>query len=166
LILAFDPGDVRVGFAMASYSKERRKLDLKICTIIAADQLYNYLGMAESLLPENGTHTFVIENFRNDQLTRNRLGKSVSMFQWNEMLTSQMIGTLKYAAFRMNDSPVTLQEPGVVLSNAKRWAPFKWPKGHLPDDKSAYCHLAFYAMNARLIDTVDDILQNGQEKIW
>jgi hypothetical protein len=88
------------------------------------------------------------------------------MYQWSEMQTIRQIGALEYAAFRMNNSPVTFQEPGVVLGAAKRWAPFPWPKGHLPDDKSAYCHLFYWASKRNMVDTTDDILQNGQEKLW
>lgn len=160
MILTWDPGDVRVGFAMASWDKERRKLDMKMCRIIPATEVYDMLELAEKLLPPDGQHEFVVENFRVDKEVRG------AMFQWSDMQTSQMIGALKYAARRMNNSPVTMQEPGVVLGAAKRWAPFKWPKGHLPDDKSAYCHLAYYAMKRRLIDTTDDILEKGQEKLW
>lgn len=145
---------------MASYDEERRKLDLKICRIIQGSQVYDMLELAETLLQPGQTHTFVIENFRVDSEVRG------AMFQWSDMETSQMIGALKYAARRMNNSEVVVQEPGVVLGAAKRWAPFKWPKGHLPDDKSAYCHLAYWAMKRGLIDTTDDILKKGQEMLW
>lgn len=118
------------------------------------------LELAEKLLQPGQKHTFVIENFRVDTQVRG------AMFQWSEMETSQMIGALKYAARRMNNSEVIMQEPGAVLGAAKRWAPFKWPKGHLPDDKSAYCHLAYFGMKRGLIDTTDDILQKGQEMLW
>lgn len=160
MILTWDPGDVRVGFAMASHLQDQGKLDLKICRIISADDVYDMLGLAESLLQPGQTHTFVIENFRVDSKVRG------AVFQWSDMATSRMIGALQYAAYRMNNSKVVMQEPGVVLGAAKRWAPFNWPKGHLPDDKSAYCHLAYYAMKRGLIDTTDDILRNGQEHLW
>lgn len=145
---------------MASYDEERRKLDLKICRIIQGSQVYDMLELAETLLQPGQTHTFVIENFRVDSEVRG------AVFQWDDMETSQMIGALKYAARRMNNSEVVVQEPGAVLGAAKRWAPFKWPKGHLPDDKSAYCHLAYWAMKRGLIDTTDDILKKGQEMLW
>lgn len=145
---------------MASWIEERRKLDLKICQIVPGDQVYDMLELAETMLQPGQKHTFVIENFRVDSEVRG------AMFQWSEMETSQMIGALKYAARRMNNSDVVMQEPGVVLGAAKRWAPFKWPKGHLSDDKSAYCHLAYYAFKNYLIDTTDDILVKGQEKLW
>lgn len=163
MILAWDPGDVRVGFAMAEHWPEKRKLDLKICQTVPAEEVYSMLGLAETLLEPGQKHTFVVENFRIDTK-----GRGVT-FQWNEMLTIRMIGALEYAAFRMNDSPVVMQEPGHVLGNAKRWAPFPWKKSydkHLPDHLSAYCHLANYAIKKGLIDTTDDILENGQEKLW
>lgn len=158
---------------MASWLEDKRKLDLKICSIIPATQVYDMLEMAEAMLQPGQKHTFVIENFRvDDRDERHKSGrarydqKNVSKFQWSDMQTSQMIGALRYAARRMNNSEVVMQEPGVVLGAAKRWAPFKWPKGHLPDDKSAYCHLAYWAMKRGLIDTTDDILKKGQEMLW
>lgn len=160
MILTFDPGEARIGFAMAQYLPEARKLDLKMCRIVPASELYDMLSLAEGMLKPGQKHTFVVENFRIDSKVRG------AVFQWSEMQTVRQIGALEYAAKRMNDSPVILQEPGVVLGAAKRWAPFKWPKGHLPDDKSAYCHLAYHAMKAGLIDTTDDILEGGQEKMW
>lgn len=160
MILSFDPGDVTVGFAMATWDQERRKFNLLMCRKFPAGELYDMLQMAEALLQPGEKHTFIIENFRTDTKVRG------AVFQWNEMLTSQMIGTLKYAAFRMNNSDVVIQEPRDVLGAAKRWAPFQWPKGHLPDDKSAYCHLAYWGFKTGRIDTTDDILENGQEKLW
>jgi hypothetical protein len=158
---------------MATWQQEKRKLDLKMCRIIPATDVYAMLELAEKLLKPGQTHEFVIENFRIDDRDERRgypkYGKSRNagqMYQWSEMQTIRQIGALEYAAFRMNNSPVTFQEPGVVLGAAKRWAPFPWPKGHLPDDKSAYCHLFYWASKRNMVDTTDDILQNGQEKLW
>lgn len=160
MLLAWDPGESRVGFAMADYLPEWRQLDMKMCRIVPASEIYSMLELCEKLLKPDQKHVFIIENFRVDSRVRG------AAFQWSEMQTVRMIGALEYAAYRMNNSPVFLQEPGIVLGQAKRWAPFKWPKGHLPDDKSAYCHLAYHAMKQNLIDTTDDITQNGQEKLW
>lgn len=181
MILTWDPGDVRVGFTMAEYLKDERKLNMHIMRIVPAAEVFALLELAETMLKPGETHQFVVENFRNDQLIRDQeyggrgvggrsrgRGGSPLMFQWSEMKTSRMIGTLEYAAYRMNKSPFVLQEPGPVLGGAKRWAPFEWPKGngHLPDDKSAYCHMAYWAMKQGMIDTTDDILFKGQEKLW
>lgn len=160
MILSFDPGEVNVGFCMFLYNEELRKADLKYMAVLTPEQTYEMLELAEGMLKPGQTHTFVIENFRIDQKVRG------AVFQWSEMKTVRLIGALEYAARRMNKSKVVLQEPGPVLSQARKWAPFKWPKGHLPDDKSAYCHGAYYMMKYRYIDTVDDILQKGQEKLW
>lgn len=160
MILSFDPGEVNVGFCMLQYDEAIRKADLRYMAILRPEQTFEMLELAEGLLKPDGTHIFVIENFRVDEKVRG------ARFQWSEMKTIRMIGALEYAARRMNKSPVILQEPGPVLSGARNWAPFRWPKGHLPDDKSAYCHAAYYMMKRRMIDSVDDILDKGQEKLW
>jgi hypothetical protein len=146
-----------------------RTADLKFIRILNTQEVYKTLELAEKMLPEGGTHTFVIENFRadvNNVSGRQGRTKSAGMFQWSEMKTSQLIGTLTYAAYRMNQSPVILQEPGQVLTMGRVWCDLPVPKkGHIPDDKSAYIHGAHYMMNAGLIDSVDDILKNGQERL-
>lgn len=160
MILVWDPGPARTGFIMAEYLPEQRKIDIKVMSIVPGDQVKDMLGLAEGMLLPGQTHTFVIENFRVDTQARGNI------FQWDDMKTSKMIGAIEYAAYRMNDSPVVLQEPGPVLSQAKRWAPFKWPKGHLPDDKSAYCHLFYWANKRGMVDTTDDLIMKGQEQLW
>jgi len=163
MILVWDPGPARTGFIMASYLPDERKINIEMMKIIPGEEVYTYLGLVEKLLAPGEKHTFIVENFRVDEKIRGRV------FQWDEMETSQMIGTLKYAAYRMNNSPVFIQEPATALSNAKRWAPWPWLKRydrHLDDDKAAYCHLFVWANKRRMINTTDDILMKGQEKLW
>lgn len=159
MILAIDPGDVRIGFTMFSYNAEKRKADLRVKAIVTLEELYQMFAMAEAMLKQGQTHTFVCENFRTDTMVRG------AQFQWNEMLTSQCIGAVKYAAYRMNNSEVVMQEPK-VLAQARRWCDFPMPKnanGHIKDDVSAYIHGAHYMMSKRMINNVDDILKFGQE---
>lgn len=54
----------------------------------------------------------------------------------------QVIGMVK-AVGRMSGTPVIEQMPGDRLMAAK-WAEVKVPKGHMPDDMSAYLHGYFF----------------------
>ena len=101
---------------------------------------------------------FVIENFRMDSHVRG------AVFQWNELLTSQMIGRVKLCAEWL-EAPVFMQEPGPALSMGRKWCPFKLPKGHIPDDKSAFIHGAHFMMSKKLIGSVDQITLFGQAEL-
>lgn len=166
MILAWDPGDVRTGFAMFKYMEETKTADLLSLEILNTSQVYDMLELAEKMLGDGKQHTFVIEDFKADVMgIKSGRGRSqAAMFQWNQMLTSQLIGTIKYAAHRMNRSPVILQESS-ILATGRVWCDFKLPKGHIPDDKSAYIHGAHYMMKNRMIDTVDDIIKHGQGRL-
>lgn len=166
MIVSWDPGEKRTGCCIFKYDKNSKTADLVYKSILNAPQVYETLELVENLLSPGGTHTFVIENFRADVLgvRNNRSKASAAMFQWSEMETSQLIGTLKYAAYRMNRSPVVMQEPG-ILTMGRVWCDFKVPKGHIPDDISAYIHGAHYMMDARMIGSVDDITKFGQGKL-
>lgn len=161
MIFGIDPGDVRIGFTMFSYNAEKRKADLRIREIVDLAKLYQMFTLAEGMLQKDQTHTFVVENFRTDTQVRG------VTFQWNEMLTSQCIGAIRYAAYRMNNSRVVLQEPR-ILAMGRKWCDLPVPKnpnGHIKDDVSAYIHGAHFMMTEGMIDTVDDILKFGQEKM-
>lgn len=161
MIIAIDPGDVRIGFAAFTYDPSKRQADLRMKEIIDVEGLYERLNCFDGLTPPGTQHVFVVENFRVDSEVRG------AMFQWNEMLTSQVIGSVKYAAFRLNKSRVVIQEPA-ILAMARKWCDFPMPKrpsGHIKDDVSAYCHGAHFMMKANMIDTVKDILKFGQASL-
>jgi len=161
MIFAIDPGDVRIGFAAFTYDAERRKADLRIKQIVDLPTLYQMFTLAEGMLQGDQRHTFIVENFRTDTQVRG------VTFQWNEMLTSQCIGAVKYAAYRLNDSPVIMQEPR-ILAMGRKWCDFPVPKnpnGHIKDDTSAYIHGAHWMISKGMIDNVDDILKFGQESM-
>lgn len=160
-VFAFDPGEKNIGWAMFKYDAEKRKADLRRMTIIRGiESLFPILDTLDGLASKLDT-TFVIENFRIDNVART--GRSAMKFQWSEMETIRIIGMVQYLAHRTKSS-IVFQEPR-ILNMGKRWCDFKLPKGHIPDDKSAYIHGAHFMMNAGWIDTVDDILKNGQEKL-
>lgn len=168
MIISIDPGDVRIGFCMFTYSQDTRKADLRIKEILDTEGLYQMLNLLDGLTGPTKKHVFVMENFRvdvNDVAGRGN-GHPV-MFQWNEMLTSQVIGAVKYAAFRLNNSKVVMQEPR-ILTMGRKWCDFPVPanpKTHLKDDVSAYIHGAHFMMKAQMIDSVKDITKFGQAEL-
>lgn len=169
MIIAFDPGDKNIGCAMFSYSEEEKKANLLFKRVLNRETLYSVLELAEKMLvgKPDVKHTFVIENFRidpNNVANRNPRARSSAMFQWSEVETSQVIGALKYAAYRMNNSDVVMQEPA-ILAMGRKWCDFKVPKGHIPDDISAYIHGLHYMMKFGLIQSPDDVIREGQTRL-
>lgn len=177
MIIAWDPGEKNIGCAMFSYNEDEELANLLFKRTVNKADMYKILEMAEKMLinQPGEKHTFVIENFRIDPLditnrqasggrANPRRRTTGSMYQWDEVLTSQTIGALKYAAFRMNQSHVIMQEPG-ILTMGRKWCDFKIPKGHLPDDISAYIHGVHYMIKAGLITSTDQIIHAGQSKL-
>lgn len=167
MILAIDPGDVRIGVAMFSYDEEEKQANLTVLQIVDLEMLYGILAIFETMVKkadENPNapkkkHTIVVENFRTDVVQH-----GIATFQWNEMLTSQVIGAVKYGAHRIG-ADVVIQE-NRVLHMGKKWCDLKGAKNkHIPDDVSAYIHGAYYMMQQRMIGSVDDILKFGQERM-
>lgn len=175
-IISVDPGDVNNGFCYFKYDGATKSADLKIMKVCGPREMSDLLrviwGLGQIPLKEeqkksNGDAKanpynmfFIIENFRMDSQVRG------AIFQWNEMLTSQMIGRVKLCAEWM-DAPVFMQEPGNVLPQARKWVPpqFKWRGNHPPDQVSAFCHGAHFMMSKNLIQTVDQISIGGQERL-
>lgn len=56
--------------------------------------------------------------------------------------TAQVIGQISATARRMGIEVV--MQPATILNIAMMWAQVKKPKGHLPDDVSAYLHGYYY----------------------
>lgn len=169
-IISVDPGDVNNGFCYFKYDTETEKADLKIMKICGARELSDLLKVLwgigqvpnESKPDKNPNQMyFVIENFRVDSMGRG------AIFQWNQMLTSQMIGRVKLCAEWL-DAPVFMQEPA-ILAQGKRIVKGKVPlpkgNGHLRDDVSAFIHGTHFMVSKNLIRTVDDISMFGQESI-
>jgi hypothetical protein len=167
-IISVDPGDVNNGFCYFKYDDNTKKADLKIMEILGAKGLSDLLkviwGIGQTSpnpldVPSNPYNMFfVIENFRMDSHVRG------AIFQWSELLTSQMIGRVKLCAEWM-DAPVFMQEPRILVTGRK-YCPFPLPKGHIPDDKSAFIHGAHFMISRKLISTVDQITIRGQEKMF
>ena len=173
-IIAVDPGDKNNGIAYFTQQGEGVKgtADLKIKYVTDSDGLSDFLltiwGISQTKKAPEGVKNpsnmfFVIENFRVDTVART--GKNQAMFQWNEMLTSQSIGRVKLLA-RWINAPVFMQEPSAVWPMARKWCPFPLPKGHPPDDASAFCHGAHFMKQNGLIPNADRITFNGQEKMF
>jgi hypothetical protein len=165
-IIAIDPGDVNNGFCYFKYDTDTRKADLRIMEILGAKGLSDILKVMWGIgqAKERGSNEnnpydmfFVIENFRMDSMVRG------AMFQWNQMLTSQMIGRVKLCAEWL-DAPVFMQEPAIT-ANGRKFVARKLPK-HIPDDWSAFIHGAHFMLSKKLIQTVDQITLKGQGNLF
>lgn len=169
-IFAVDPGDVNNGFCYFKHDSDTKTADTKIMKVMGPKELSDMLkviwGIGQAKEPDfpgqpnpHGMF-FVIENFRSDTLVRG------AIFQWNEMLTSQMIGRVKMCAEWMN-APVYMQEPSQVLNPGRKIVfPIfgKLPK-HIPDEKSAFIHGVHWMLQKKLIQTIDQVTLFGQEKL-
>lgn len=160
-IVSIDPGDVNNGFCYFKYNPETKTADTKIMKIMGAREVSTMLRMMWEIGQAGSTKAsifFVIENFRVDSHIRG------AMFQWSEMLTSQMIGRIKLCAEWL-EAPVYMQEPSNVLPMGRKWAPFKVPKGHIPDDKSAWIHGVHWMKSKGLITSPSQVTFFGQETL-
>lgn len=61
---------------------------------------------------------------------------------WSKFEEVRVIGAIEFWAF-VKQVPMELQ-PSSVLAIATKWAGLKIPKGHLPDEMSAYSHGVYY----------------------
>lgn len=166
-IVSVDPGDVNNGFCYFKYDDQTKTADLRIMTIIDGEGMSGLLKTLYELHRDRGPvdenkknpsgFFFVVENFRMDSHVRG------AVFQWNELLTSQMIGRVKLCADWMG-APVFMQEPK-ILAGATRWGP--WPRlpKHIPDDKSAFLHGLHFMTSKNLIRTHDQVTMFGQERM-
>lgn len=167
-IIAIDPGDKNNGFAY--FKQDDSGVDLRLMKVCGPKELSELLlviwgiGQARKATSDydefkNNPNDmyFVIENFRMDTHVRG------AVFQWNELHTSQMIGRVKLCAEWL-DAPVFMQEPS-ILGMARKWSPIPLPKGHIPDEKSAFLHGAHFMMTKGLIKTADEIRMFGQETL-
>lgn len=161
-IIAVDPGDVRNGFCYFKYNTETKMADVRIMDIFTSKQLTeNLLTIWGIGQPREGGKkpdlTFVVENFRVDSKVR---GKA---FQWNEVLTARNIGKVEMLADWLG-APLVIQEPANVLGMGRKIVSgiIKVSSGHLRDDHSAFIHGVHYMLNARLINTTDQITMFGQ----
>ena len=169
-IFSFDPGDVNNGFCYFKHDSERKVADLKVMKSMGITELTNMLKViwgisqkAEPAFPEQPNPSsmfFVIENFRVDSHVRG------AIFQWSEMLTSEMIGRIKFCADLVN-APHYMQEPGNVLPGGRKtvFPVFGKLPQHIPDEKSAFIHGVHWMINKKLIRTIDQVVMFGQERL-
>lgn len=100
---------------------------------------------------ERGTVSrFVVEEF----ISRGAITKGSR----NE--ASKVIGIVDFIA-RGLGIPVTKQRPGDRLIAAK-WTQLKIPKGHMPDDMSAYLHGCFYLIKNNIKPTALERSRNAR----
>lgn len=71
--------------------------------------------------------------------------------------TARVIGQITATARRKNIE-IVMQDPK-ILKIAAMWAQFPLPKGHLPDDDSAYLHGYYYLHRKGIISA--KVLNNG-----
>jgi hypothetical protein len=157
LIIAIDPGAVNTGVAMFRYDSEAKKAHmfyLKILHEDAEKQIMSVIGKSEP------KHTVVLEAFRNAMSTGNFRNRKSANMTAAELATNKLANKIKATAAG-NGHELILQEPS-ILAMGKKWCDYKLPKGHIPDDKSAYIHGVYYMMKAGLIRTTDDIVKFGQ----
>jgi len=97
----------------------------------------------------NQVTRFVVEEF----ISRGR----VTQGSRNE--ASQVIGAITLVARRLGVA-VVKQNPSDRLIGAK-WTQVKVPKGHMPDDMSAYLHGSFYLIKNNIKPTALERSRNG-----
>lgn len=166
LILAIDPGEKNNGMAFFKWDDETRKADLKFMEVFSQEQIFSQLKLIHDIAKVGAPLEIVIENFRvdpNNFANRGYRGKSNLTFQWSEMKTSRIIGAVEFVAHSI-EAPLTFQEPG-ILGMARKWCDLPLPKGHIPDDKSAYIHGVHYMREKNYIRTPDDVTKFGQAVI-
>jgi len=169
-VFAVDPGDVNNGFCYFKHDSVTKTADTKIMKVMGPKELSDMLkviwGIGQAKEPDfpdqpnPNNMFFVIENFRSDTLVRG------AIFQWNEMLTSQMIGRVKMCAEWM-EAPVYMQEPSQVLNPGRKivFPLFGKLPQHIPDEKSAFIHGVHWMLSKKLIRTIDQVTLFGQEKL-
>jgi hypothetical protein len=159
---------------MFRYFPETKKADLRIKTILnGPSELYDLLKTAQGL---GDVGTVVCENYRTrppentnprgrSPYGRSQFGGVISAKDfWSEQLTIRVIGACEMYAQWQGAQFVT-QEPKDVLPMGVKWCDFKVPKGHLPDDISAYIHGVHFMRKRNMILGVDDVTKFGQETI-
>lgn len=126
LLLSFDPGK-RTGLAIFNFEtgEEEKRL------VLTYGPLTEFLG---ELQPSSRIAVILVENYRQRPGVRQRghtLGEAM-----------RVIGQAESAAYRLG-VPLIKQEP-IILSIAAKWAGYKMPKGHIPDQDSAFLHGIYY----------------------
>lgn len=138
---AIDPGQHN---GLARFEAETGKL-IEAIRIEYAD-----LESRLSAVERNLVVRFVVEEFisRGDVTRGSR----------NE--ASKIIGIIDFVA-RQHGIPVTKQRPSDRLIAAK-WTQVKVPKGHMPDDMSAYLHGSFYLIKNNIKPTALERQRNAR----
>lgn len=160
MIIAIDPGSVRTGVAMFKYNEEKRKADLRLMQILLGGECEDIFNVLKA---RGSSHIVVLEAFKNAFATGNFRNRRSAQMTAHELATNKLAKKIEGAAIHGGHEFIK-QEPS-VLSMGRKWCPFPLPKGHIPDDKSAFIHGAHYMMSSGKIDTVNDITMYGQERM-
>lgn len=166
-IFGIDPGEVNCGFVWIKYDSETKKGDTRIKGIHTPDAMYNLLKIVweKSQSDSEAEFYFVAENFR---VNNSHSDPRKQTYFWDEVKTIRVIGALELAA-KWCGTELVLQEPGNVLSMARKWAEPIWGKAmkkkHLDDDVSAWCHAVHFMMNKKWIGVPEQIAIFGQERL-
>ena len=130
-VMSVDPGDKRVGWAIWS-----EKGELRAKGVSDPD---TFLSM---LIQNGGLSAIVTEDWRLRK-ERQKAGRP--------MLSSEVIGMLRYHA-KATGCELVRQNPGILRITALH-ADVKLPKGHIPDDVSAYLHGYWYFEAAGILSS-------------
>ena len=125
---AFDPGG-RTGIAI--FYSDGSDLTKKSLT---EEHFLLYLQMLIKVR-DNTFNTFIVEDFRLRQ------DKALDLVG-NNFVASRMIGAIQLTAHILK-VPIVYQ-PSSILPTALKWAGIPKPRGHLPDELSAYAHGIHY----------------------
>lgn len=127
--LAIDPGDKRIGVAAFTEGGVETYR-----TILTPEEFMLYLNDGYA-----APKRFVVESWRMTP-GKTRGGSA--------MLSSQAIGMVRLRAFQLN-VPIHFQQPG-ILQVAAMHEGITLPKGHCPDDLSAFLHGSHWLIGAGL----------------
>lgn len=127
--VAIDPGDKRIG--VAAFAEDGSEI---YRTILTPEEFMLYLNDGYT-----APKRFVVESWRMTP------GKTRG---GSQMLSSQTIGMVKFRAYQLN-VPIYYQQPD-ILQVAAMHEGIKLPKGHCPDDLSAFLHGSHWLIGAGL----------------
>lgn len=129
-VLSIDPGK-NIGRAL--WTNDGKLLFKDICDL---DTFLSYLAEAE------GIGTIVYENWR--------LFKRQAQQTGSTMEASQVIGAIKLWE-KLDSTRLRVEQPSSILPVSALHAGVALPKGHTPDDVSAYLHGHYYFVGLGLL---------------
>ena len=156
-VIGIDPGK---NIGVARLDAENQKLVYSHKSIVNWDGFCLFLSSMEAYAAQPNTEpiVFAIELFR---LFKHKAANQIG----SEMDTSQVIGAVRYAAYRSDGKIQFVKQEPSTLTTAAKWSgvgeKYTGPNSpHMPDDLSAYNHAFFYMMNNgflrnRVLDAMD-----------